>query len=525
LTSTTAEDFCQKAPADQIQRLRDLTKDQTSEFSIQSCAANGNSTPEAFTDQTLLFSGYSEVTTVPAESCPESVRTKLTEIIGTQGLLHSCQLVEAAPRDIPAASIANLGWTNQSDTAACTNAIVRVCSDSSGAFRKCEEKSGNRAYRAAETRTASVTANSDLSCSTSCANAPGACGSTTNTQQTLTSYATNLGGFSCSASSVNSTETYSVPVASRVETIDSVNPLTCESLCNAVPKACPGNQNPLTTLSGFNKACSVKKSNLVPAGTPVSVDLGVSIALEMGESFSCQSLCTQPKLAAAKVCGAGVAPQMSVDQYVAQTLKGRKCETKPTSVPVPERTESEIKNAEGVVLAEANQTKCSAGFTFKQRNLLTNKRVSLIPVAGSQNIVDYIKQKLLDVVGEQLSLVSAFITLEGQSDATKNTSFGRTYKSLVEAVGRGGVHDIKLESYQAALQNLSSVLANKLERSLRFSEVGDKKEIRRVWRKPAGAAEWGQPLPQQDWSSSGGTLTLSNHLNLSTTDEIKIEFY
>lgn len=179
-----------------------------------------------------------------------------------------------------------------------------------------------------------------------------------------------------------------------------------------------------------------------------------------------------------------------------------------------------------LLISAANQNSCPAGYTIVENSMIkTGESNSQTQVAGGLSLAAYIKQRLNDFVGETFYTFNAFVTPPNSGSTASATSAGTAYQALVDDLGKGKTTDIRADSYEAALENLGSVLRNQLIRSIQFQKVTGTQKVHRVWKRSDSQSEWGEPLDKTLWTSSGGTVTLNSTLELGVDDELQIEFY
>ena len=238
-------------PADcatNVTRLRTILGDTTSQLTIMSCAQNADS-PVSQPAVNLTYAAYPSINLGNSTACTPAILSAInpsgTLVIGTCSLARRTE-------NISSTALAGKGFTRTSDQAACQTAVAAVCADSANALRSCTYTSFGAQVLADSKKSNPVTQNSGLNCNSACSNFPGFC-ATDSTSQSVANYASSI-GYSCSASNSNSTsQTYTTVQTARNVTLPGV--LSCSNTCAQAPGAC-GGMTSATPIDQFNKACS-----------------------------------------------------------------------------------------------------------------------------------------------------------------------------------------------------------------------------------------------------------------------------
>ena len=138
---------------------------------------------------------------------------------------------------------------------------------------------------------------------------------------------------------------------------------------------------------------------------------------------------------------------------------------------------------------------------------------------------DYIFERSRDLLKEAKPIVSVFVRQPGDTTGT-NGSVGAAYNRLADLFG-GKKRSVLSsgEQYAAALEDLSAVIRERLNKSIAFQGVDDTFKIRKVWFRRAGTADWGAPLSSDLWSTSGGTVIFNDSFQFEYGDQFRIEYW
>ncbi len=138
---------------------------------------------------------------------------------------------------------------------------------------------------------------------------------------------------------------------------------------------------------------------------------------------------------------------------------------------------------------------------------------------------DYIFERSRDLLKEAQPIVSVFVRQPGDTTGT-NGSLGTAYNRLADLFG-GKKRSVLSsgEQYAAALEDLSAVIRERLNKSIAFQGVDDTLKIRKVWFRRAGTTDWGTPLNSDLWSTSGGTVIFNDSFQFEYGDQFRIEYW
>lgn len=138
---------------------------------------------------------------------------------------------------------------------------------------------------------------------------------------------------------------------------------------------------------------------------------------------------------------------------------------------------------------------------------------------------DYILERSRDLLSEARPIVSVFVRQPGDPTGT-NGSVGAAYNRFADLFG-GKKRSVLSsgEQYAAALEDLSAVIRERLNKSIAFQGVDGTLKIRKVWFRRAGTADWGAPLSSDLWSTSGGTVIFNDSFRFEYGDQFRIEYW
>lgn len=138
---------------------------------------------------------------------------------------------------------------------------------------------------------------------------------------------------------------------------------------------------------------------------------------------------------------------------------------------------------------------------------------------------DYIFERSRDLLKEAKPIVSVFVRQPADPTGT-NGSVGAAYNRLADLFG-GKKRSVLSsgEQYAAALEDLSAVIRERLNKSIAFQGVDGTLKIRKVWFRRAGTADWGAPLGSDLWSTSGGTVIFNDSFQFEYGDQFRIEYW
>lgn len=493
-------------PADcttNISRLRTILNDNSSQLSIQGCTQN----PDTLQNQssTALFATYPAVNLAVSNQCPSALVTALS-MNGTR-TIATCTMSRRT-ESISSSALTAAGFPAQGTENDCRTAIAQVCNTSNTQLRGCTFTSYGAPVAALSAGPVERTENSALNCDANCSLFTGLCaaGSTS----TVRNYANSIGA-TCSASTRQSTETFVQTFNSSTVQITGAAALTCASTCQDAPQACGNNRN-TQTVADFNKTCTA--SSQVITGAP-SQPRSLPAVEDPNRVITCDTPCDSSN----GICTG----TRTIAQHVAQVLNGQNCRVQATSRAIPESVQRQnVTRLKGSQLTSAY---CPAGFEPEGMPTLTTDFEDTTELAsGNQNLPNYILSQLQSAIGRQAATLTAFITPAGASNAGLSTSYGQAYENLVRSWGSGQVHDIRSPSYAPALTQLGATLRSQLIRSVVFPEVTGTRRIRLVWHRAANQADWTPLMPDQ-WSATGGTVTLAPTVTLDLGDQIRIQHY
>jgi hypothetical protein len=137
---------------------------------------------------------------------------------------------------------------------------------------------------------------------------------------------------------------------------------------------------------------------------------------------------------------------------------------------------------------------------------------------------DYIVARSRELFRDVTPIVSVFVRQNGDPLGT-NGSLGEAYNRLADLFG-GKKRSVLASSdeYASALEDLSAVIRERLSQTIAF-QVPDDLQVRKVWFRKAGSADWGAPLSQELWTASGGTITLNSSFKFEYGDQFRIEYW
>ncbi|MBL7670837.1 MAG: VWA domain-containing protein [Bdellovibrionaceae bacterium] len=490
--------------------LKTILGDTTSELAITSCTQNAATTSNE--TKTFTYAAHPSVDLSVSTACSSA----LTSAINPTGALTlgACYLVSKVEA-IPSSSLSSKGFGSSSTQVICQAAIASVCADSGGSIRKCSFSSFSASTPSVTRGPVSVTQNSALNCSATCATFPDLCLSNDGTS--ISAFATSQ-GLVCIPAISDSHETYTHTFSPYTATGTSSAALSCSSVCSSLPSACPGGSLGSTAISSVNKSCSFLSSGVNPAtpGTSRSFDAFI----DSTQSITCDSPCSST----VGVCSGA----QLIKDYIA-SISGTSCtETRLTidvpgtsvTTPLTRKTKAEI--------TAGNY--CDAGFTPVPGTLAMSSsdyvETSTLVSSGFPGLKEFILAQMKTQIGERAGTLSTFITGEKDSKPAMAITYGALYEDLVKSWGHGSVNDIHSDSYSPALSELGSTLRDQLIRTVNFPSVTSPEvRIRKVWIRTHGSVDWGRELSAELWSASGGSVTLDLTVPVNANDEVKVQYY
>lgn len=140
----------------------------------------------------------------------------------------------------------------------------------------------------------------------------------------------------------------------------------------------------------------------------------------------------------------------------------------------------------------------------------------------------FIVEKLNSVLGASRPITSVFVRQPGDPLGV-NGSVGANYIQFADQLeGRSLSVLSGPDVYASALQDLSSEVRKRINRTLSFRDMDPELTIRKVWilRKSAPPSQgWGSPVDSSLWSQSGSTLILKEAVQLDFGDQVQIEYW
>lgn len=157
-------------------------------------------------------------------------------------------------------------------------------------------------------------------------------------------------------------------------------------------------------------------------------------------------------------------------------------------------------------------------------------RKTYVAGAPSENnepnaLIDYIVERSRGLFREVPPIISVFVRQPGDP-LGNNGSLGTAYNALADRMG-GKKRSVLSNSaqYAQSLEDLSAIIRKRLGQTVRFNGVEDAQRIRRLWFRPAGSVDWGNPLNPALWTSSGGTVVLDESFTFKYGDQFRVEFW
>ncbi|MBK7961340.1 MAG: VWA domain-containing protein [Bdellovibrionales bacterium] len=490
--------------------LKTTLGDTTSELAITSCTQNA----DTIVNQTKNFT-YSDHPTVDL-SVSTACTSALKSLINPAGTLTlgTCFLANKV-ESIPSSALASKGFGASSSQATCEAAIAAVCSDSGGSIRKCAFSSFRAAVPSVTRGPISVTQNSALNCSATCATFPGLCSA--NDGMSISAFATSQ-GLACIPAISNSSETYTHTYFPYTATGTSPAALSCASLCSSLPSACPGGSPGSATISSVNKNCAFVSSRVNPETPGTAKSLAAFV--DSTHSITCESPCSST--------GGACSGSQKIKDYIA-SISGTACTETRLANTVPGTSETRnLTKKKKTEIAAGNY--CDAGFTPVPGTLAMSSsdylETSTLVSSGFPGLKEFILAQMKTNIGERAGTLSTFITGKDDSKPEMAITYGALYEDLVKSWGHGSVNDIHSDSYSPALSELGSTLRDQLIRTVNFPSVTSPEvRIRKVWIRTHGSVDWGHELSTDLWSASGGSVTLDLTVPVNANDEVKIQYY
>ena len=258
--------------------------------------------------------------------------------------------------------------------------------------------------------------------------------------------------------------------------------------------------------SSGGKYRSCDQGTTTPAGAPYEANFTTSVAYN--GTFSCESKCSDTTACSSisgsvkdqfKDCEASVGPAV-----ISNPFTGVQASTKAS-------------------LCTAPNQKLVIDSTYKLTGTAAQYVAGAASPAGDQGaLAKYIKSRSVELLGAELPAVSVFVR---QASGGSGGTEGKAYKSF--ASDMGGVNnsvEASADTYASSLQKLSGVIREKLSRSISISTFKADQKVLRVWFRAQGSTPWIEKTEGKDWTASGGTLTISQDLEIKTGDEFRAEF-
>jgi hypothetical protein len=186
-------------------------------------------------------------------------------------------------------------------------------------------------------------------------------------------------------------------------------------------------------------------------------------------------------------------------------------------------------NPQTGVLASMKDSLCAAPAEVVVEKMYQRNHSVPQYVAGSASangdpnaLINYIKQRSAELLGNELPATSVFVR---QSDGGNGGTEGKAYKAFAQAMG-GSNFDVTSSAsvYASSLQNLSGVIKDKLARSFSIQGFDPSQTVTRAWYQAAGTTEWIEKQEGTEWTASGGTVTVSQSLDIHTGDSFRFEY-
>lgn len=361
----------------------------------------------------------------------------------------------------------------------------------------------------------SVTQNSALNCSASCATFPGLCLS--NDSTSISDFASSQ-GLACIPATSPSADTYVHVFSPYSATGTSAAALSCASPCSALSGACPVGAAGSSAISSVVKSCSVTNTRINPE-TP-STAKSFTPFDDSTQTVTCESPCSST--------GGACAGSQKIKDYIT-SISGSSCTETRLTTAVP--GSSETRSLSGLKKAQISAGNyCPTGFTPVPGSLVVSSadflETSTLVSSGFSGLKEFILAQMKNQIGERAGTLSTFITGKDDSKPALAITYGALYEDLVRSWGHGTVNDIHSDSYSPALSELGTTLRDQLIRTVSFPSVTSPDvRIRKVWIRTQSSGDWGQALDANLWSASGGSVTLDLAVPVNPNDMVKIQYY
>jgi hypothetical protein len=186
-------------------------------------------------------------------------------------------------------------------------------------------------------------------------------------------------------------------------------------------------------------------------------------------------------------------------------------------------------NPQTGVLASMKDSLCAAPAKVVVEKSYQRNGTATQFVAGSSSgsgdpnaLINYIKSRSAELLGSELPATSVFVR---QSDGGSGGTEGKAYKAFAAAMG-GSNFDVTSSAsvYASSLQSLGGVIKDKLNRSFSIQGFTADQVVTRAWYRASGTSEWIEKQEGTDWTASGGTITVSQAMDIHAGDSFRFEY-
>lgn len=274
-------------------------------------------------------------------------------------------------------------------------------------------------------------------------------------------------------------------------TVDYDGAFTCNSMCASSGALCSGIANAgMTSVSQYlaisNKSCVA--SDVSTTGTDVRA---AALSLDDAKALYNTSI-----------------------REVTSVVPG----TKSTAVPLTLVSKKDTACPAGSTLRMTLPTSTATGGVVT-RFVVGNKDAS----TPAMTLTQYIYSRSQELFGSNSPFASAFV-ITSKDVPGPSQSLGQNYSTLASMFG-GSTESINAPDYSPALVNLSALIKSRLSRSIQVTGMEPGNQVRQVWLKRRGQADFGSALDVSQYSAAGSTVVFAEGTDLQLGDEVKVEYW
>ncbi len=147
---------------------------------------------------------------------------------------------------------------------------------------------------------------------------------------------------------------------------------------------------------------------------------------------------------------------------------------------------------------------------------VNGEKLSVNKKIPDQPLFSYIDQKSQELMGSGNKPLFTLFTPKSM-DINKSN-----YGQLIN-LSKGQVADLNSGDYSPALDKLSEVIKERLNRSIQIENLEDGEQVLHIWRQTPDN-QWGEEIKSENWTQNGKTILFNESLKIELTDKFKIEY-